>query len=63
MDIDLTTLTGKQLKEFYTKANEELKKALLNGLSWQEVKAKRDIVIEIAKELHKKEESVNSSED
>jgi hypothetical protein len=63
MDTDLTTLTVKQLKEFYSKANEDLKTALLNGLSWKEVKSKRDIVIEISKELHKKEESISSSSD
>ena len=63
MDIDLKTLTIEQLNEFYQKANEELKIALLNGLSWKEVKSKRDIVIEITKELHKKKESVNSSVD
>ena len=61
MEIDLRTLTMEQLNEFYKKANEELKTALLNGLSWKEVKSKRDIVIEISKELHKKSESLSSS--
>jgi hypothetical protein len=61
METDLRILTIEQLNEFYKKANEELKTALLNGLSWKEVKSKRDIIIEISKEIHKKKESFSSS--
>jgi len=59
MEIDLTSLNLQELSELYEKANEELRQSLINGLSWKEVKAKRDIVTEIAKELHRKRESVN----
>ena len=58
MEYDLTSLNLQELSELYEKANEELRQSLINGLSWKEVKAKRDVVTEIAKELHRKKESV-----
>ena len=60
MEIDLTSLNLQELSELYEKANEELRQSLINGFSWKEVKAKRDIVTEIAKELHRKKEAVDN---
>ena len=60
MEHDLTNLNLQELSELYEKANEELRQSLINGLSWKEVKAKRDIVTDIAKELHRKKEGVSN---
>ena len=59
MEHDLTGLNLQELSELYEKANEELRQSLISGLSWKEVKAKRDVVTDIAKELHRKKESVD----
>ena len=56
MENDLSGLNLQELSELYEKANEELRQSLINGLSWKEVKAKRDVVTDIAKELHRKKE-------
>lgn len=58
MEHDLTNLSLDELSELYEKANEELRQSLISGLSWKEVKAKRDVVTEIAKELHRKKEAI-----
>jgi hypothetical protein len=57
MENDLTSLNLQELSELYEKANEELRQSLINGQSWKEVKAKRDVVTDIAKELHRKKET------
>jgi hypothetical protein len=59
MEHDLTRLNLQELSELYEKANEELRQSLINGQSWKEVKAKRDVVTDIAKELHRKKQMVN----
>lgn len=58
MEINLDSLDLEQLTDLYNKANDELKQYLLNGSSWKEVKAKRDVVTEIAKELYRKKEAL-----
>lgn len=57
MENDLTSLNLQELSELYEKANEELRQSLINGQSWKEVKAKRDVVTDIAKELYRKKET------
>lgn len=44
----------KALKLIQEKAEAELNDSLLNGSSWQQVKAKRRVVTDVAIEIHKR---------
>ena len=54
MEINLKGLGVEELRNLFSKTERELQTALLNGASWEEVKSKRNLVTEIAIELHKK---------
>ena len=54
MKIDYSALPLEQLERMYQDADAKLRQALLNGASWEEAKAQRDVVTEIAVQLHKR---------
>jgi hypothetical protein len=54
MDINFNYITTEELANLYNKADNELKKALITGDDWEQIKDKRRIVTELAIELHKK---------
>lgn len=61
MEINLKELETEELKMLYSKTENELQTALLNGASWEEVKAKRDLVTNISIILHKRKFPVSGS--
>ena len=63
MEIDLSGLSLDQLKDMRRKADTELTAALLNGTPWEEVQAKREVVTELSKMIHKRHSSTNTPAD
>ena len=61
MKYNLREMEVEELKKLYSVAEQALQKALLNGASWEEVKAKRDLVTDISIQLHKRKLSGGSS--
>lgn len=40
-----------QIQELYNKAKTDLEQSLIDGVTWEEVKAKRDVVTALAREI------------
>ena len=52
MEIELSSMDAEALRNLYVKAAAELKDALLNGASWQEVQQHRKFVTQLSMALH-----------
>jgi hypothetical protein len=59
MEINLSSLPSEELRIMYYKAYAELKKELLNGASWPDVKKLIDLSIGLSIELCKRVYSVS----
>jgi hypothetical protein len=62
MDINILSLTTEDLINLYQKTDTVLRKELLKGVLWNDLKDKVDFLTEMSKELTKRHVSIRSLE-
>ena len=62
MEINLKSITTADLINLYQKTDAVIKKELLNGVLWNELKDKINLLTELSKELTKRHVSIRSLE-
>ncbi|HJS53141.1 MAG TPA: hypothetical protein VJ765_01315 [Chitinophagaceae bacterium] len=62
MEINIKSITTADLINLYQKTDAVIKKELLNGVLWNELKDKINLLTELSKELTKRHVSIRSLE-
>jgi len=62
MEIRIQGLNSKELVELYHKTNAEIRKRLIDGTSWDELKDSITLITELSKEISKRNISFNDSD-